>query len=231
MDTDNQPENLHLPQAYATTLLDAMQDRDAPPGTLGHAIRTVQSVIHRLEPYCQKIQMTGAIRLIQHLDGITDLALLAYPKPITDLAGTEYNNEQNNQLLDYFQEPDNQKAWEDISYRQLDQGFIEARIQHYRVAIKTIHYPEAFYVAQICITGPREFNDWLRADASHHNGAMPWNYVIDRDYRLKHARKTIKPLKSEREVFNAIGYEYIDLQQRQEGNPDLWRTFHQITSE
>jgi hypothetical protein len=94
----------------------------------------------------------------------------------------------------------------------------------YKYKLVTVRNESEMFIAQLLHTGPDNFVDWLTKEEAHSLGALPWGYKI-KNYQLINNVKEPIILTDEHEFFDAIGYEFIDLDDRNDGNPSFWRDF------
>ena len=215
-------EILMSPASLNVDVLEAMHDKNAPYGHLGHAIRVSQKLIHIIEPHCKHIQMTGAIRYLP-LENIDTIELIALAKPIKDLLGQAIDVVGANKLSQWLSHPHDDI--DDLDRLSFEDVFPTYRFKYkdYRFIITAVQTVSQLAIAQLIHSGPATFTTWLTSENHSNNssGALPWGFNIAGYTLYDNNRKPVE-VKHEHDVFKAIGYHYIHLIDRQDGNPTFW---------
>lgn len=206
-----------IPKNRETTMnetkLQAINDKNANPHELAHALTTAQKLIHRLNPTTTVIQISGRLRHLE-LHNHLQIKLIAIPKPKHNLVG-ELLPHTHSALHGLLHEQ------KDFDWYVPDPPQYQWKANHYRWTLITVDNIHEFAVTQLLMTGPDSFVDWITNEESR-GGALPWAWAFHQGRLYNNNFKLIKT-PTERHIFNQIGYEFIPLQERSDGNPNYWK--------
>ena len=191
----------------------AMDNKQANSGELAHSVRAAQHLIHKLCDVVDKIQITGRLR---HLDynGHSRVELLAIPKTMTNLIGEPSQGTQLHERL--YELISNWECAIPPNYKWTG--------AFYHYSLTTVSTASQLTIAQVIHSGPQEFVDWITKTKSHFNGALPWGFSVQ-DYMLRDNNKNYIDVLDEEHFFDAIGYQFIALDDRNDGNPEYWSQY------
>jgi DNA polymerase/3'-5' exonuclease PolX len=206
--------------------LDALvRTDDTKPGDLAHANWSAQQFIHKYQKHTRAIQVTGRLRRME-IDNYTDIEIIAYPQPTTDLLGA--NIPKTNQLQHAMSEG-KPKIKFDIQEPEPNASvpippYYIWKKKHYQWTVYIVQSHHALTIAQLILSSGPTFNRWITSTRAHKHGALPWGYTIQNMTLVNNNRKPVNT-KNEKQFFDAIGYSYITMLDREIGGPPHWETF------
>lgn len=203
------------PTTTSTEKIDAMDEEPVLAGQLSHAMRAAQRLIHETGKMCHQQQVTGLLRQMPIL-GIEAIDLIMRPKLQKDLINNKLFNFPGTELATHLVKKYKAVATRDNSHiYTLD---LDSYVFRVIMVFESWEVP----VAQIMHTGPAEFTTWLSTETERDDGAMPWGYYFKHYTLIDNSHKRIPGIKEEKDVFNKIGYNYLSLMSRFEGNGEEW---------
>ena len=203
------------PTTTSTEKIDALDEDPVLAGQLAHAMRAAQRLIHETNKMCHQQQVTGLLRRMPIL-GIETIDIIMRPKLQRDLTNNRLFNFPGTELATYLV-----KKYKAVSTRD-NAHVYTLDLDSYTFRIIMVFESWEMPVAQILHTGPTEFTKWLSTETERDDGAMPWGYYFKHYTLIDNGHKRIPNIKEEKDVFEKIGYGYISLMSRFEGNGEEW---------
>ena len=193
-------------------------------GDLKHAINATQILIHKLEKHAGAVQITGNFRYMPS-QGTTEIRLLSVGRRLKDLTNKFISGPRQHKL-DSFLRHKKTKGIEYNGSRLLNGRYIYAlSYMGYEYTIYNLKSTTQMAIAQLINTGPEAFTLWLTSKSVNPH-ALPWLWTISqRHLIIYNDLKPVTNIKTENDVFKALGYKFIGLEERRTGTPDFWASF------
>lgn len=190
-----------------------LNNPNATPGDLAHAMKECQRFIYKIKKHCKKVQITGKLRHLPYT-GIDVIEILVIPKPAKNLFDDDLDTPTP---LDHFMDdyPVEEEEYKNNIYHWQD--------KHYHWRLFPVEDVSRFAVAQLLLTGPARFADWLTRPQNL-GGALPFSWCID-DYIIYNNSREAQEVKNEKEALEIIGYDFIPLIDRAYGNKNIWYSY------
>ena len=172
---------------------------------LERADRIVSRFIELFGPYCERIAVAGSVR--RRKAKIGDIDMLAIPKATRDLLGQTFGDELADALNEAVAKGTIAKGdqWGDRKKKII---LLDG------TAIDLVSCEEDNWGSWLLIrTGPAEFNKAIVTNRGK-GGLLPDGWRFGESFRLFDADGNKLPTRDEREVFAALGLEWIEPERR-----------------
>ncbi len=196
------------------------EDERVVIGQLAHAIREANKFVYNTSKFCVRQRITGEIRSLP-VSGINDIEIVMLPKFRKNLAG-DVLDDITQTKLHYYMIHESPYKMMSVTPKNLyitPQYRFQAEGYLWKVHIvKTI---SSLNVIQLLRTGPKAFRDWI-TEEEHRGGALPWGWYFHNTDLFSNSR-VLQKVKSESDIFDLIGYHFIPVHSRCEGNATDWQ--------
>lgn len=180
---------------------------DGPKMSLSFARGLARRMVELLAPACERIEIAGSIRRCK--PEVSDIEIVLIPKPVQDLFGDPVFGAARIEaaLLEAgFALSKNGELYK--------QAHLPGGTVHFDIFLTT---PQKWGMIYVIRTGSADFTRWL-VTSKQQGGALPSNMKAS-DGRIWYGDAPMDT-QEETDVFQALGLDWIEPEQRQEGR---WR--------